>query len=317
MNRADDFMKAFFIEYPQAKSGQLSMEELNILVAEYQHKLNNRPVQEFDMLTPDQMQALLYAPFLPGSIGQFSENMESHLDKVPIFKLSELLIAEIATAGTLKLTAKGNLPVRICKLLYSQELITWEYMEYFKTIREEEIPYLWPLKQYLLDMGIAKKRNNALSLTNKGKQFLENPPATRFINLLSYFTTRFHWGNFYGTEDGGKCGNLGWAYSLFLLSKYGESPRKSEFYSLKLINAFMEELWDQPLGEQKKAMEEHHYTYSVRFFECFANWFGFVNIERNRDYSLPAFSQQTITKSALFDQLFNWSEHSKKNKTNP
>lgn len=305
MGLADDFMTSFFKEYPHAQSGQLSMEELNRLLGEYQRKINSSPLADFDGLSPEDMAGLLHAPFAPGGVLQFSKEMDDYVDQVPIFKLSELMINEIRNAGTLKLTTKGNLPVRVCELLYNQELIKWEYMEFNKKIQEDEVPYLWPLKQYLLDEGIVKKRNNALSLTKHGEKLMEDPKAVRFIKLLTYFTGRFHWGNFYGLQDGGKCGNLGWAYSLVLLSKYGSRTNAGVFYSFKLIRAFEKELWEAHQKDMTtKACDAYHRAYEVRFFECFANWFGLVKIERTRDYRVPLSHQVKITKSTLFDHLF-------------
>lgn len=250
------------------------------------------------------MSVLLRTPFAPEGILQFHRDMDAYVEKAPFFKLSELLLHEIKQAGNLKLTVNGNLPVRICELLCNQDLIDWPYMKFVKRIREEEIPYLWPLKQYLLDEGMVKKRNNALSLTKNGEKLLQGPAITRFIRIFNYLASRFHWGNFHRLQDGGRSGQLGWAYSLVLLSKYGDHPRKSEFYSLKLIQAFEKDLWDaHRKGRESKATEDYHRAYQARFFECFADWFGLINSERKRDHSISFFDQLIITKSALFDQL--------------
>lgn len=287
MGTADDFMNSFFA------------------IGEYQIKINSSPLDDFDGLSPEQMTSLLYTPFAPGAMLQFRKGMDAYVSKAPFFKLSELLLHEIKQAGNLKLTVNGNLPVRICELLCKQNLIYWPYMKFVKRIREEEIPYLWPLKQYLLDQGIVKKRNNALSLTKNGEKLLEGSQDIRFIQIFNYLASRFHWGNFYRLEDEGKCGQLGWAYSLVLLSKYGGKSQKSEFYSLKLIRAFEKDLWAaQQKGEEGKGTKDYHHAYEVRFFECFADWFGLVNIERTRDHGISYFDQLTITKSELFDQLF-------------
>ena len=305
MGIADDFMSAFFVAYPQAQSGKLGLEELKRLMAEYQRNINGHPLADFDGLSPDQMNVLLHAPFSHGAILQFRQDMESHVDKSPFFKLSELLLQEISQAGSLKLTATGNLPVRICERLWGLNLIYWPYMEHVKRIIEDEIPYLWPLKQYLLDEGILKKRNNALSFTKTGVQLLKEPQAVRFIRIFQYMASRFHWGNFYDLKDNGKCGQLGWAYALVLLSKYGDQPRKSEFYSLKLMRAFEKEWWEaHQKGKQFETIAEHHDAYQARFFECFADWFGLIEMERKGGSSYSCIDRLTVKRSALFDQLF-------------
>jgi len=305
MGTADEFLNSFFSTYPQARDGKLSMDELNQLVGEYQQKINSRPIDDFDGLSPEQMNFLLYAPFSPDAILQFSEDLDLYVNEVPLFKLSEMLINEIQQAGKLKLTANGNLPVRICEMLCNQNLIYWPFMKYVKRIREEEVPYLWPLKQYLIDSGIVKKRNNVLSVTKNGEKLLKESKAFQFKQILNYIAMRFHWGNWYHIQDDGQYGQLGWAYSLALLSKYGDTPRISEFYSLKLIQAFGKDLWDGPNRVKvSKDTEEFHRAYRVRFFEHFASWFGMVEIDMNDQSSLFERDEQTIRKSILFDQVF-------------
>ncbi|WP_159478396.1 hypothetical protein [Dyadobacter sp. 3J3] len=306
MGAADDFMRSLLESHPELKTGRLSEAQVCKLVSRHQVKINNKGLDDFDGLSPGQMHFLLNAPFETESLISIKRDLDSHLDKVPLFKLLELLLSEIDNTKALKLTAKGNLPVRICELLHSQDLIQWEFIKYVKRISEEDIPYIWPLKQYLLDIGIVKKRNNCLSLTKQGEKFMQAPATLRFDSLLNYFSNQFHWGNFYDLDDSGKCGQLGWAYSLLLVSRYGSQPRESEFYSLKWMSAFEKELWQaHQTGNEKEALVFYHRAYAVRFFECFGNWFGLVKIERR----LPGehiFKELLITKSELFDNILEF-----------
>jgi len=305
MGIADDFLKSFFEQYPKAKAGLLTKDELNRLMVEHQQKLNNTPQEDFDGISPNQMVGLLHEPFSATCILQFNPSMNQHLKQVPLFQLSELLLEEIRNAGKLKLTVKGNLPVRICELLFSQQLIRWKYMEYVTRIREEDIPYLWPLKQYLQDQGIVKKRDNALSLTQNGEKLMEENETYRFKKLFFFFVGRFHWGNFYNIQDDGRYGRLGWAFSLMLLGKYGDKAQESEFYSLKLMRAFEKDLYDNREAKgQEEIVRTYHLAYDVRFFECFADWFGLVNIERKKNLHVSFFDQLIVSKSDLFDHLF-------------
>src|SRR5690606_11658338 len=245
------------------------------------------------------MTGLLYHPFKPDSIIHFKEGIDAYVDEAPFFKLSEILLAEIKRAGKVKLTQKGNLPMSVCKLLCDQDLIYWRYIQYVKKITEDAIPYLFPLKQYLLDDGIVKKRNNTLSLTKRGEKLLDAKKSTRFIQVFRYLARRFHWGYFHRLDDGGRSGQLGWAYSLALVAKYGDSPLLSEFYCLKLMRAFEKELWD---AHQRRANTRYYQdAYEHRFFECFAHWFGLVNIERIKRPGLSYYEELSITKSELFE----------------
>jgi len=305
MGIADDLLRAFFEQHPEAKSGGLSLPELNKLMQGFQQGVNKTPNADFDGLSSEQMHFLLHEPFSAKAILQFNKAMDQHLETVPLFKLSELLLAEIRDAGKLKLTTKGNLPVRVCELLFNQQLIKWKYMKYVSRVREEEVPYLGPLKFYLIEEGIVKKRNNTLSFTKNGEKLMEGSQTARFISLFFFFAKRFNWVNFYRLEDNGECGQLGWAYSLVLLGKYGDKARDSEFYSFKLIQAFEKEMWDHRVDpDYQGRIQSYHWAYSIRFFESFASWFGLVNIERKRNPQLPIFDQVIVSKSKLFDQLF-------------
>jgi hypothetical protein len=305
MGHADDFINSFLERNPKAKSGQLTLDELNKLMAEHQQRLNDMPKDDFDGVSASQMHVLLNFALDGNCVMQYREAIDSYLDRIPLFKLSELLLNTIRDAGTLKLTIKGNLPVKVCELLFNQQLINWPYMKYITRIREEEVPFLWPLKQYLLDQGIIKKRNNALSLTQKGEKLMGEAAFCRFENLFHFFTDRFHWANFYDTDDGGKCGQLGWAYSLLMLSRYGDQPRESSFYSLKAMLAFEPELHKKRNNkEYVESTRLYHRTFDTRFFECFANWFGLVNIERKKNPQISLFDQLIVTKSELFNLIF-------------
>lgn len=302
-NIANDFINSFLSAYPEAREGRLSIAELNSLMAEFQQKMNNSPLDHFDGLSADQMEVLLYAPLNTESSLKLKADAPFH--KVPFLKLSDMLIAEIQKAGSLKLTVNGNLPIRICEMLCDQNLIYWPYRHLVKRVREEEVPYLWPLKEYLLNEGIIKKRHNALTLTKNGEKLLKEPPAARFRSMLNYLVSRFHWGNFYPVDEEGRYGQLGWAYSLLLLARYGDTPRKSDFYSHKLIEAFEPDIWDEYREfKESKAVVLFQRSYEVRFFENFASWFGLVDIALERDYSISYRDQLTVTKSELFDQLF-------------
>ena len=128
-------MNSFFASNPDARSGKLSMDELNRLMGEHQLKMNSHPLDDFDGLSPKQMNALLYTPFTRGDLLQFRKGMDAHVQKSPFFKLSEILLHEIKQARSLKLTVNGNLPVRICELLCNQNLIYWPYMKFVKRVR--------------------------------------------------------------------------------------------------------------------------------------------------------------------------------------
>ncbi|RZK20486.1 MAG: hypothetical protein EOO86_04145 [Pedobacter sp.] len=304
MGIAQDFLDSFFAAYPDANNGKLSLEELNLLMAAHQKEINDRGIVEFDGLSPSQMNLVLNRPLSEGCVITFRKNMEAVVEQSPFFKLSQILLEQIDQSGNLKLTPIGNLPVKICELLCKDNLIYWQYMKYVKKIQEDNVPYLSAVKFALIESGLVKRRNNSLSLTTKGLKRLKGAKQELFIHILSYFTGKLHWGNLYNTEYNSKCGKFGWAYSLFLLSKYGSEERESEFYSDKLMQAFHGVFWDT---DQKNISDEEtrdfNFAYENRFFECFACWFGLAELDYKR--KPEGFGEILyVKKTSLFDLLF-------------
>ncbi len=306
MSKPNEIIEAFIAEHPEVLEGTLTEQELNELLAQYQRRINDRPLEDFDGLSPRQMHILLHAPFSPESVLHLQKDVELHVEESPLFKLSEILLHDILAAGNLKLTVTGNLPVKICEALYSLNLIDSRYYNSVRkgTVREDHVPYLFPLKQYLLDEGIVKKRHNALSVTKSGEKYLKAPADERFTRLFLYFTTRFHWGNLYHLHDPQVYGQMGWAYSMVLFLKYGAAGEDCKFYSSKYARAFYPEVLDYRSEESEShASARFHHAYEHRFFECFCNWFGLVKIERS-PYDINYNRKVTVTRTPLLDKLF-------------
>lgn len=315
MGLADDLLASVLKAYPQVEKGNLSLEEINELIVEFQEKINNAPQDDFEGLSSVQMGELLYNPFEPGYLLRFKEDIHLHINESPLFVLSEMLLNAVNDAGQIKLTKTGNLPTAICEKLFNADLINWEYKDFVKRIIEDEIPFIFPIKQYLIEEGLLKKRNNSLSLTKKSENLLKGEALPRFISLFNYFTKRFNWANFYDINDNGHIGHFAWAYSLYLLAKYGEQSRNTEFYCLKIIRAFEKDLWN---NLEDVDLEDIKYTYHIayqqRFFDSFANWFGLINIKYEKDPNSPYIRHYMVTKSELFDKLFHVTDLNKNDK---
>jgi len=304
MSIAEEFMDSFLAAHPQVRTGNLNMNEIDRLIAEHENTLNELPLKDFDGLNTAQLKDLINDTLSNNSILKFRQDIAEHVDKVPLFILSELLLNAIQESGSIELTETGTLPAHICELLYTQNLISTPY-ENVKNFNEDNISCLWSVRQYLLDSGMAKKRHNVLTLTKKGEKAIKGPKTDRFLTLFNYMSNSFQWSNFYDRDEKGRHGQFGWAYSVVLLSIYGGVARDSRFYSNKLIHALDNtsfQIYKQIRDERH--LEHDQATYDICFFDFFATWFGLVNIERKTEFSIYHKSELSITKSPLLDQLF-------------
>ena len=140
----------------------------------------------------------------------------------------------------------------------------------------------------MLEEKWIKKRNNALSLTQNGKNRQKEPLSIRFIQYLLHFGMQFHWSNFFDQQLPSEIGQMGWAYSLYLLKKYGNEPRDTLFYSEKLYQAFGDNFYYHLKGNNKEEFfPSFYWAYSNSYFESFALWFVFVTLERIRNPESP------------------------------
>ena len=151
--------------------------------------------------------------------------------------------------------------------------------------------------------GIAKKRNGKLLLTKKGEKLLSN----KFDLLNQIFITfgyKFNWA-YYDGYGGNKIGQLGFGFSLILLSKYGSEKLFDQFYGLKYLNAFPMLLENIQPSEFNTRETQAVRCYSLRTFDRFLDYFGLIKI----DFDEKLDSRKFIRKTELFDKLIKIRPH--------
>lgn len=255
-------------------------EALNRKMAE----MNSRPLEDIDNLSPIDMHQILYNTFGEESPIAFKEiRSNSILDKIPILNLFEKYLNIIKEAKELKLTTRGNLPRKICFELYGTKIIKEDLIEsgIVKLSKEEDSIVLQNLK-IIGDLSrLTKKRNNKISLTQKGLKLLT--AERRFELLKTIFKTNYEEFNL-GYHDGysQKVGvQRTFGYTLYLLLRYGEERRELNFYAKKNLLAFPFELDN---FEERWSNQEDQYEncLGIRIFERFMNYYGLIDYHNER-----------------------------------
>ncbi|MCC5612715.1 hypothetical protein LC612_40010, partial [Nostoc sp. CHAB 5834] len=165
------------------------------------------------------------------------------------------------------------------------------------------VHFLQALKVCLSLSPYAKKCHNALYLTKAGKLALAKERPLRFGQVLQDYTLRFNWAYLDDTQS--QAGQLGWAYSLYLVERYGSEWRNTDFYARKVQQAFphlREPIRSGRLSGYEFAFER---VYRWRFVQQFGRWFGLLAIEkqpRRGIYPDPLL----IKKTPLLNQLFQF-----------
>ncbi|MEZ5196568.1 MAG: hypothetical protein R2764_09250 [Bacteroidales bacterium] len=264
------------------------------------------PVDEYEGYTKAEIQAALYSIFSEKSPVRVRKDIPGRiLDQLPFFRLSEYLLDTVAKTGEVKLTKFGNLPVKLVKHLYEQKFIREPMIEegFYKLHKEEDSITINISHLILKFAGLLKRRNNKLSLTQKGiKTKSDRVELLRVI--LATFALRFNWASLDGYGNS-RTGQFGVGFTLLMLNKYGNEFRKSGFYSDKYMIAFPALLDDFLINSFYKYGDvERDFTrcFSIRTFEKYLEYFNLIEMEYEGDSLL--LKKSFVKTSALFHSVF-------------
>lgn len=284
----------------------MSPDQIAQIDAHFQ-RYNEAPLAEFSGLSPTQMHHLMYDPLGSASpVRLRAELPAAVLDQVPLLRLTEELLKLVQREGHIKLTAGGALPRKYLHELYDRGILPDEFVEagFVKINREIDSPFLHTVHIVATAAGLVKKIHGKLTVTKKGQLF--QPPAQRpqlLRLLLEVFTGKFNWGYFdvFGNDDS-PVGQLAWAYSVYLLARFGAEARLMHFYADKYLLAFPFVINSVREVTYMTREEQIRNYYSGRVFFRFARWFGLVHI-KERKYGPDAEADQ-VTVTPLVAQLF-------------
>ncbi len=266
---------------------------------------NSRGIPDFEGYSPDDMSHILYDPFGEDSPILLMKMSDSDYKRIPILNQMKYLSELIDKQGEMKLTPKGNLPLKIVAEIYSQGFFRERLIERMinKRFKESDSVTISLAKILLIISGIIKKRNNKLSLTKKGEKILTDDNKL-LRKTISIFGLKFNW-SYFDLYENRLIGQLGFGFSLILLGKYGNEKRVDNFYAEKYFRAFPV-LIDGSFRPSFGTPESYAaHCYSLRTFDRFMDFFGLINIERERRWD----ADQYISKTELFDKLIKCIPH--------
>ena len=102
-----------------------------------------------------------------------------------------------------------------------------------------------------------------------------------FRLTLQTFTGKFNWSYNDGYSEH-PIGQLGWGFSIYLLFQFGSQPQTAQFYADKYLRAFpmfLRYFPQESLGTPQRSFTS---CYLIRTFDRFLEWFGFVDIEKQK-----------------------------------
>ena len=266
---------------------------------------NNRGFPDFEGYSPNEMQYILYETFEKNSPIQLLKLSEPDYSNIPILNQIKYLLQLIEKIGELKLTNKGFLSTKVVSEIYNQKFIKDEMIESgISKLYKETDSMSINLTRILSELSrVVKKRNNKLTLTKKGKVEL-NDNQKLLESIFTTFGIKFNWAYYDGFGDN-HIGQLGFGFSLILLSKYGSEKQLDSFYSNKYFKAFPRLLDNIQPTKYDTKINQATRCYSLRTFDRFLEYFGLIKIDTEKKLN----SDKYIIRNELFDKLIKVRPH--------
>ena len=261
---------------------------LNQYIQLLMRRHNNTPREEFNGLSPEDMFQIMYHPFSERCVVELNKLDKEQYEKIPLVRQT-LFLLNTLSEKELKLTQRGWLPLKVVAETYRLGQPEWIVEEYgAKRYYEYEVGSVWMARIILDLLGWIKTRKGMLSLTAKGKKALSNiDMAANEILLFSLTGVGLH--TFDGYEED-RIGNLGMAYSVWLLNKYGSEWHSGEFYKEHYQKAFH--------------FPGNYKAYETRVFSRLLYWLGIVEQRLNRQVGPPF--EDEYKKTDLLSIIFSF-----------
>ncbi|NDV56672.1 hypothetical protein [Bacteroides sp. 519] len=297
-----------YIDRMQAKGITPTMEDLNQKMGEFFRTQNNTPRTDFEGYSSLEMHKILHFTFDADSPICFNPLSSHEYSQIPILRQVKRFAEIISQNGQIKLTTAGYLPIKIVQELYPlgapDEMIENAIS---KLGKEMDCTPVHLARLLAEASGIIKKRKGILSLTATGTKIIADD-SKLFDSIFKGFCQKFNWHYFDNYSDdvqSGTIGQLGFGFSLILLSIYGNTERSERYYAEKYFKAFPM-LLETVQPTYGTVLDYCFNCYCLRTFERFLYHFGLVEIKKGK----RILQEETyIQKTLLFDRLISLMPH--------
>lgn len=265
---------------------------------------NNTPKDDFLGLTPNEMHDLLYDTFNDKAPVQFRDDIDdTTLNQIPLFRILEDFLNVIQRDKHIKLTPLGALPKKVMVELYDKRYLLDELIEsgINKLWNEDDCIAIKNARLVAEIAGLVRKVNGKLLLTKSATKIMEtNNRLQLFRQFFQAFTDKFSWSYNDGYPEQ-PIGQLGWAFSVIMLDKYGDQTKAVDFYANKYLAVFPNFItFFHP--EYYTPERQFIRCYGIRTFERFFLWFGFVTADKQR--KLHDLDHDTFKRTELVKRIF-------------
>ena len=283
-------------EFRELLAGQdfNSIEEVQALADSFMQQRNQQPLDDFQGLSSEHVHRMLHFPFDTPAFFSFPETLSSE-PEAPILHLIQAISAAIDEKG-LKATAKGNLPLKLCKQAkvdYLQYLPAGDYLHRMNISSEEDFENLHTARILMELSGLLRKTKGRFFLTRKYQQLNGKTGLAGLYPLLfKTYCQKFNWAFRDGHEEIPFI-QQSFLFSLYLLKLHGDDWKPFFIYEDYFLQAFPMVIDEGEPLPYRSAEDEVRHCYSLRTLNRFLHFMGLASIELipsdkpfSRDYQI-------------------------------
>lgn len=284
-----------------------SLDDVQALADQFMQQKNQQPQDDFQGLSSEQVHRMLHFPFDTPEFFTFPETLSSEME-APILHLIQEITAAIDEKG-LKATAKGNLPLMLCKQAkvdYQKYKPEGDYLYRRNISSEEDFGDLHTARIILELSGLLRKTKGRFFLTKKYQQIIKKSGLTGLYPLLlKTYCRNFNWEFRDGYEEIPFIQHS-FLFTMYLLKLNGDDWKPFNIYEDYFLQAFPMVIDEANSSSYRSAEDEVRDCYSIRTLDRFLHFMGLANIEKI-PCDKPFKREYRIKKLPLLDEVVRFS----------
>jgi hypothetical protein len=279
-----------------------SIEDLQALTDGFMLRRNQQPLDDFHGLSPGQMHRLLHYPFDSPDLVRFSETVTG-IPSAQLLTLAEQIAGAAGEQG-LKATARGNLPQKLCReaaRVFYRNLPADDIHHAIRVNKEQDFLELNVARIVLELGGLLRKSKGRFLLTRKFQRLASSQQSSAlYPALLRTYCMDFNWAYQDGYDEAGFI-QQSFAFTLYLLARYGEDWRSSSFYTDCYFQAFPMAVDEFEASAWSSSEDTARRCFGHRVLKLFFRFTGLAEIEKAPGDQL-FFEDFRIRKLPLLDE---------------
>ncbi|MDZ7801841.1 MAG: SEC-C metal-binding domain-containing protein [Trueperaceae bacterium] len=219
-----------------------SLAEAQDFAQSFTTRHNQDPAPGFDGLSPEQMQALLYAPTTSPEVLHVAETLTTP-PRAPLLAWFHLIADALGQNGV-PATQKGNLPLKLCRDALRAAQGDPDYgpapfeLDPDRIRSEEDTFLLHDTRVVARVAGLLRLHRKRWTLTRRARQALAaGDDAALYLRLFDALTSRVDW-RYHTRYHELDMLQRTWPFLIRLLQRYGDARRPAAFYVGALLEAF-------------------------------------------------------------------------------